>query len=186
MITRPMPRPWLWSQWSQSLDKRRISKDRGPPAHLLPERLAYFSVPEPNSGCLLWLGHSNQEGYGLLWARDTTVLAHRLSWELANGPIPEGLLCLHKCDVPSCINPAHLFLGSNKDNMADRRRKGRYRNKRGTDHPLRKLSEDQAREIKFSLGRASDLSKRFNIDRSIVWRIRTGKLWSHLQKEATP
>lgn len=85
-------------------------------------------VPEPNTGCWLWLSGTNN-GYGILSLYEVygrrTVLAHRASWEFHRGPIPEGLCVLHRCDTPPCINPAHLFLGTIADNTHDMIAKGR-------------------------------------------------------------
>jgi hypothetical protein len=78
-------------------------------------------IPEPNSGCWLWDGWVNGRGYG----RFGKGLAHRISWELHRGPIPAGMNICHKCDVPPCVNPDHLFLGTQTDNMRDCARKGR-------------------------------------------------------------
>ena len=81
---------------------------------------------DPETGCRPWMGTRNRNGYGLL---NLTLCTHRLAWELANGPIPRGLLVLHHCDNPPCCNPDHLFLGTHADNAADRTRKGRTRNR---------------------------------------------------------
>lgn len=82
-------------------------------------------IPEPMSGCWLWTGFEHHNGYGGLMIKNVTVLAHRLSWQIHNGPIPKGLCVCHKCDTPFCVNPDHLFLGTNKDNIHDAIRKGR-------------------------------------------------------------
>jgi hypothetical protein len=85
--------------------------------------------PVPFSGCWLWTDSCHRSGYGQLFVRSRTnrfaknVRAHRLSWELHNGEIPEGQYVLHKCDVRSCVNPDHLFLGTHEENMIDMCRK---------------------------------------------------------------
>lgn len=89
----------------------------------LAERLASRVVVNPETGCHVWSSTLSTGGYGRV-----LVSAHRLAWELAHGPIPGGLLVLHKCDNPPCCNPEHLFLGTIADNMADKIRKGRGRN----------------------------------------------------------
>lgn len=83
--------------------------------------------PEPNSGCWLWTGRTAKFGHGRIGVGGEYVNTHRLSWELHRGPIPDGLWVLHKCDVPPCCNPDHLFLGTRADNMADAARKNRLR-----------------------------------------------------------
>lgn len=88
-----------------------------------------FYIPEPNTGCWLWIGSLRDNGYGLYSPRVNgkrrTASAHRWSWELRHGPIPAGMQANHKCDVPSCVNPDHLFLGTQSDNMKDACRKRR-------------------------------------------------------------
>jgi len=92
----------------------------------------FWSRVKKTSGCWLWGGSRTQYGYGQFGASMTTgpsnqrkVLVHRYSWELVNGPVPNGLSVLHRCDVRNCVNPAHLFLGTAKTNAQDRVAKGR-------------------------------------------------------------
>lgn len=84
-----------------------------------------MSTPEPNTGCWLWCGTVNSDGYGQLRMAGRTTGAHRLSYEAFVGPVGPGLCVCHKCDVPCCANPDHLFLGTHADNAQDRSRKGR-------------------------------------------------------------
>ena len=90
------------------------------------ERFMQYVEPEPNTGCWLWTACvHNRWGYGHFGVRNKLVSAHRFAWEQLVGPIPAGMLVLHKCDVPSCCSPDHLFLGDSQANMSDMARKGR-------------------------------------------------------------
>ena len=82
-------------------------------------------VPVTESGCWLWLGAWSWNGYGYIEYRKKKLRAHRVSWELHRGAIAGGLHVCHQCDVPACVNPDHLFLGTRGDNMLDCHRKGR-------------------------------------------------------------
>src|SRR5690348_2245712 len=94
------------------------------PAELI-LRLDLNSIPEPNTGCVLWLGAVTPFGHGLINIQRKNRIVSRISWIAHNGPIPAGKLVCHKCDVPSCINPNHLFLASHRENMEDMDKKGR-------------------------------------------------------------
>ena len=88
-------------------------------------RFDRLCIPEPNSGCWLWLGALHVFGYGKFGLHEKIYHAHRIAWQLLRGRISSGLQVLHKCDNPSCVNPDHLFLGTQKDNIHDMWQKGR-------------------------------------------------------------
>jgi len=88
-------------------------------------RLAKYSKPDA-SGCLLWTRAVNSRGYGQLGVLKRSMSTHRLAWLIANRALPAAMLACHRCDVPRCINPEHLFLGTHADNSADKVAKGRH------------------------------------------------------------
>ena len=107
---------------------------RGP----IEERFERQYIPEPNTGCWLWIGSTTMFGHGQIRSGvggRERLLAHRLSWELHRGAIPEGRLVLHECDNPPCVNPDHLSLGSYSRNTKDAYRRGRIEPTRGSDLP---------------------------------------------------
>lgn len=104
--------------------------ERLPDGSSLSAKLEAYSIPEPNSGCWLWLG-TTSNGYGRIDHGGKTLRAHRASYEEFVGPIPKGFCVLHRCDTPCCVNPEHLFLGTQQDNMSDKAAK------RSRRHPAR-------------------------------------------------
>ncbi len=150
----------------------------------------------PND-CWLWTGAIELSGYGKLYAGRSDrgislfVGAHRLSWEIANGrSVPDGLHVLHSCDIPLCVNPAHLRAGSNTDNVGDRsqRRRGKEHRQRGEANDNAKLTEVQVREIIAELRRLPRRSQAaiaadFGIKQPQVSRIMLRQSWAHLWDE---
>ena len=137
--------------------------------------------PEPMSGCWLWMGAFFNHGYGKGFRKPNFLLAHRVTWELIHGAIPENLLVLHKCDVPSCINPRHLFLGTALDNSQDCYRKDRQANNAGEYNPRAKLTRQdvaRARES-FHVGkqRVCDLARKYGVSWTTMNYAIVGKTW---------
>ena len=106
---------------------------------------AFVNVQSPDE-CWEWGGGRLVAGYGHFWALQKTHKAHRFSYALAHGPIPEGMFVCHACDNPACVNPAHLWLGTHQDNMDDRTAKHRHRS--GDTHPRSKLTADDVENIR--------------------------------------
>jgi hypothetical protein len=158
----------------------RMSRRKIADAATLARRLEERSVPEPNTGCVLWCGASNQHvgGYGVLGAggRGRQVYAHRLAYELAHGPIPPGMLVCHKCDVPMCINPAHLFLGTHADNNADAHAKGRAAI--GMNHGMARIGITEVQSIRIDRRPIKEIAADFGVSQALVSLIRHKKRWA--------
>ena len=157
---------------------------------MIPEKLleSFWKKVKKTNSCWEWTAVKTSKGYGHLpYARNWgfTTLAHRLSYLIHRGDIPEGLLICHTCDNPHCVNPEHLFLGTQVDNMQDCLSKGRVRyiTHRGESNGRCKISREQALEIKHSLLPRKELMKKFGISRSMVGKIKSGSSWKELQNE---
>lgn len=135
--------------------------------------------PEPNSGCWLWTASVDGHGYGKIFKDGRLQKAHRVAYELYKSKIPDGLLALHHCDNRLCINPDHIFIGTQRDNMIDKCAKGRGN---GEKHPMAKLSDAHALEIKQSKEPLKVLAERFSVSIATISRIRNGKKWKHIGK----
>lgn len=129
-------------------------------------------------GCWLWMACLNSQGYGQIRINHRSVLAHRVSYEAAHGPIQDGQQVLHRCDTPRCVNPAHLFLGTPATNSDDKVRKGRQA--KGEALPIAKLSPAAVAAIRASTGYQRDIAARFGVAQSQVSRIKAGKRWRHV------
>jgi hypothetical protein len=145
-----------------------------------PETIGQFlekrATAVPESGCWLWNGYTFDGRYGGIERLGRRELAHRVAYELAFGPIPDGIYVCHKCDVPLCVNPNHLFLGTPADNSGDMVRKNRQA--QGTRARSAKLTEVDVAAIRSSpfgswkLGRQYGVTKRaiVKIKRRISWK----------------
>lgn len=157
-----------------------------------PPEQRFWPHVEITEDCWLWTGCLvGRDGRGSVRVdirdsngnvvRAQAIYAHRFSWELHNGPIPNGLFVLHKCDVPSCVNPSHLFLGTHADNMDDRNKK--QRQTRGEKHPRAKLTEPDIkliREMRHCGKTQQSIADFFEVSRSAVRNILNGSHWKHV------
>ena len=132
--------------------------------------------------CWEWLGSKDKNGYGQIAVNSIVTKAHRLSWELcSNDEIPEEMLICHRCDNPSCINPNHLFLGNQSDNMIDMLRKNRGKHPKGENHYNAKLTEKDVLEIRklINLNKSCyEIGKMFKVSKSAISHIKFNRTWT--------
>lgn len=133
-----------------------------------------------NSNCILWTKNKNRGGYGLRKYKGKIRTAHRVAYEETYGEIPQGMCVLHKCDVPACINPEHLFLGTFKDNAQDRNKKGRNADVRGSKNPNTNLTEEIVLKIRASTKSYRQIAKEFGTSKSRVCGIKLRQTWRHI------
>lgn len=139
------------------------------------ERLLKWSIPEPNSGCWIWLGNIDRAGYGVIVIGGKRFHAHRLSYSLHKGELASGLGALHHCDMPICVNPDHLYSGTPADNARDR--VSRNRSLSGSRNPMSKLTEIQVAEIRASSASEQVLAGLYGVSDATIWRIRKAITW---------
>ena len=144
------------------------------------------SKAEWRDGCLVFTGQRDRKGYGILRLDGKLQRAHRLMYELTHGKISTGGVVRHTCDQPSCINPAHLVIGSQADNVRDMFERNRQNKAQGEACGQSKLTPSQVIEIRQSYikgkygGGAGALAKRFGVSKPSVQAILRGDTWRHL------
>ena len=131
--------------------------------------------------CWLWLGARHHTGYNQFDVGGKKVAAHRYSWILSFGNIPNDINVLHSCDRPSCVNPKHLFLGTQQDNVQDCKQKGRLNRAHGEKHGRAKLTDTIVLDIKLKLEKGwlqKDVAKLYHVSQAHISRIALDKGWN--------
>lgn len=138
--------------------------------------------------CWEWMASKTSQGYGCIWSGGRygkNILTHRVSWELHNGSIPDGLCVLHHCDNRACVNPRHLFLGTYADNTHDMMAKGRSIHPRGEAGGKAKLTERKIHEIRALLACGLSLrviGRRYGVNHKSIYSIKIGRNWGWLKE----
>ncbi len=142
-----------------------------------PSRVRFMRKVNKTKDCWLWTGALDKDGYGV-FATELTNKAHRASYYMFNGPIPKNLCVCHKCDTPSCVNPKHLWLGTNRENSQDMLSKNRYKITNAT------LTENQVIAIRkeYRLNKTSTykIARKYNVSQATIFRIISNKAWKNI------
>lgn len=157
----------------------------------------FWAKVDRSGECWVWSASRNQNGYGTFFFAGGMRLAHRVAYTLSGHAIPDGMRVLHHCDNPPCVKTepderfpeGHLFLGTDRDNVADMHRKGRAgvhvrpdRLERGEGRYNHQLTDDAVRAIRASSESLAQLARRFGVARQTVWRVRHGYGWQHVSE----
>lgn len=143
----------------------------------------FWSKVDKSSNCWIWTASKTNGRYGQFYAQGKRCLTHRYSWLIHNGDIPKGLCVCHTCDNPPCVNPKHLWLGTNADNMRDKIKKGRLRVGIGERNGKSKLVTKQINSIRalYLKGYVQTvLAKKYDVCQQTISHIVTRKFWKHV------
>lgn len=163
------PDEFSWKNSSQEVIKTQLM-------------ISFDKRTEKSSGCWKWKGSKNKGGYGSFHSdgNGKRIAAHRLSWKLFRGEIPDNLCVRHKCNNPECVNPDHLLLGTLKENSQDRIDAGN--SCKGSKNKKSKIDEKLVKEIKESIRLGiRGLAKKYGISRSVICSIKHERTWKHVE-----
>ena len=152
------------------------------PINVLKRFWTKVEIGEPIE-CWEWTGSRTTSGYGGIMTQGRWKQAHRVSFELCNGPIPKGLQVCHTCDNRACVNPLHLFAGTPKENTVDAAVKGRLGKARGEKHGNVTLSKNQVlelRRLRKQGAKHKALAKQFKVCQATVYNIISRKTWKYV------
>ena len=148
--------------------------------HIDGDRFWNFIMPVPWSGCWLWVGSVDKKGYGRFRFQGKTIFATHASLKIHGTNIPTGLCVLHKCDMPGCVRPEHLFVGTQSENMRDKKNKGRAHRLCGELGSSTKLTLTQVSHIRASDKSERNLAKEYGVSHTTIGDVRRNLTWRKL------
>ena len=170
----------LGATTSNRADSSLIAPGRHKRSGVFAER--FWSNVRKTNGCWVWTASAGDGGYGHISIGDVIYRCHRVSWEIANGPVPHGMCVCHTCDNPICVNPSHLFLGTHLDNLRDAAQKGRIAKGEKNGHAT--LTEGKVRMIRAmaesKMYLQSELAEIFIVTQSCISSIVNFNTWRHV------
>lgn len=140
----------------------------------------HVTIPPNAEDCWTWRSWAPHSKHQLSTYKGETMLAHRRSYRMFNGPLSQGLVIMHHCDNPSCVNPKHLSQATQDANMKDCKDKGRFASQAGSKNKAAKLNEQQVIEIYNSPSSIDDLAAKYNVATTTINAILRGQNWSHV------
>lgn len=141
----------------------------------------FISKIQPNdNGCWIWSGSRNPDGYGNFHYKGNCLKAHRVAFQMWVGTLTKGFVICHRCDVAACVNPDHLFQGTQSENNRDRATKGRSANLHGTNSPVSVLTDDIVKEIRNSPLKGTHLARKYNVSKSAIYHVKARRTWTHI------
>jgi len=150
----------------------------------LKDKVEKFYDRTESDGCWLWKGAKNEQGYGRISGDNgVMLLAHRAVWTVEKGKIPAGMILMHVCDTPACVNPKHLRVATQAENLLDMRAKMRGSDppwNGGAKHHSARLTEADVRAIRSSKESSTAIADRLGVHRTAVIKARSGKTWKHI------
>lgn len=146
----------------------------------LTEKVDFYSIRDPATGCRLWQANVVDDGYGRMWWNGRLWLVHRAVYVDIKGPIPDDVKICHSCDTPACSEFTHLFPGSDADNNADMIAKGRNRQPCGVRQALSKLTDDQVRAIREDRRSQWTIAREYGVWQGTISQIKRRMTWKHV------
>ena len=145
----------------------------------LPLLERFWKKVNKTDGCWLWTGALRPDGYARMGIEKKMYYVHRVSWQLTRGAIPPNMNALHRCDVKHCVNPKHLYIGTDKDNCRDRQQRNPVDPERRPNAVMTWEKVFQLRNLHSRGTPTTTLSRLFGIDIGHTWRIAVGQLWKN-------